>query len=264
MNARCLLLGLVLFAAGFGSAAPESRAAGVTVAAAANLTFALDPLREAFHREHPEIEVTLSLGATGNLVAQIRRGAPFDVLLAADLDYPRALIASGHAAADTLQAFARGRLVWWSLQAPPPGADLATALDDPTLRRIAIAQPAHAPYGVAAREVLQHLGRWDDLQPKVVMGENISQTAQFVETGNVDGGFVALSLVLAPRLKDRGGWIAIPPEFYTPLDQGAVITRRGADNPAAHLFLTWLQGPAAQAVLQQFGYAPPTAAPAAP
>lgn len=253
-----LLLGGLLAASG---GAATLQAASITVAAASNFVLALPALQAAFTAEHPETEVVLTTGATGSLIAQIERGAPYDVLLAADLDYPRGLAARGHAEADTLVAFARGRLVWWTMRPLAAETALADALHDPALRRIAIAQPDHAPYGVAAREVLQHLGRWDDLQPRLVRGENISQTAQFVESGNADGGFVSLSLVQAPRLAGRGTWIEVPAALYSPLDHGAIVTRRGAANPASAVFINWLQSAAARDLLLRFGYAVPPHSP---
>lgn len=244
---------LALLAVLWGCSTGRLTAETVTVAAAANLTFALETLREAFAAEHPEISVVFVTGATGNLVAQIRHGAPFDVFLAADTASPRELAAGGHAAVATLVVFARGRLVWWTTRAGP-ATEVRSALDAIGVKRIALAQPAHAPYGAAARDALQHLGRWDELQPRLVIAESISQTVQFIDSGNADGGFVALSAVRSPRLQDRGHWLLVPAAWHQPLDQGAILTLRGATRPAAHAFLDWMQGDTAQTVLQHFGY----------
>ena len=131
---------------------------------------------------------------------------------------------------------------------------LAVAVGLPTF---ALAQDIPAPYGKAAREALGKLGLWEIVEPKVVIGENITQTAQFVETGNADAGFVAMSLVLSPKLKGKGRWQEIPANLYSPLEQGAVVTQHGAGNPAAKRYLVFLRGPKARAVLERFGYRVP-------
>lgn len=242
------------------SVAAGSRAAEtVTVAAAANLVYALDALNAAFNRDEPATTVNVTIGASGNLVAQIKNGAPFDVFLSADLDYPQALIAAGHADARHLVPFATGQLVLWTRRADLPLDSVAAAITAPGVRHLAIANPATAPYGRAARAVLTDLKLWAAVQPKLVTGENISQTAQFVETGNADLGFVALSLVLSPKLKDKGRWLEIPARTEAPLTQGAILTTRGAANPAAARYLAFLGSPAARKILTDFGYAVPAA-----
>lgn len=261
---------LRLFFTGFFSAlslataAPEAasdRAAPsretLSIAAAANLVYALDAVNAAFHIAEPDITVTVATGASGNLVAQITHGAPYDVFLSADLDYPRALVASGHADPTTFTTFATGRLVLWTTQPAVPLDSIAATVRSDRVRKLAIAHVDTAPYGRAARETLEKLGAWADLQPKIVTGENITQTAQFVETGNADAGFVALSLVLSPKLKDRGRWIEVPAEFHAPLDQGAVLTLRGAKKPAAVRYLAFLQSEPAREIFKRYGYSAP-------
>ena len=240
-----------------GAVTPLLAAPALSVAAAANLVYAMDELNAAFRREAPEVVLTATTGASGSLVAQIGHGAPFDVFLSADLDYPQALIKAGNAVPESLTTFAVGRLVLWTTR---PGADissLAAAVADPAIRRLAIAQTSTAPYGRAAREALEKEGLWASVQPRLVTGENITQTAQFVETGNADAGLVALSLVLSPRLKDRGRWTEVPARLHAPLDQGVVITKRGAANPAATRYLAFLRGPEARKILERFGYGVP-------
>ncbi len=239
-------------------AAPALRAAEtVSVAAAANLIYALEALHAEFRQQEPDTTVNVTMGASGSLVAQIKNGAPFDVFLSADLDYPQALIQAGHADARHLVPFATGKLVLWTLRADLPFNDLATAVAAPGIRHLAIANPATAPYGRAAREILQQLGAWDAVQPRLVTGENISQTAQFVETGNADLGFVALSLVRSPKLKEKGRWLEVPALPANPLTQGAILTSRGTANPAAQRYLVFLRSPAARKILTEFGYAVP-------
>lgn len=255
MIRRCLLVLLLLLPA-LGARAAET----VTVAAAANLVYALEALNTAFRQTEPATAVTVTLGASGNLVAQIKHGAPFDVFLSADLDYPQALVADGQAEARHLVPFATGKLVLWTRRADLPLDSVAAALAAPAARHLAIANPATAPYGRAARAFLMEQQLWAAAQPKIVIGENISQTAQFVETGNAELGFVALSLVLSPQLTDRGHWLEIPAVAAAPLTQGAVLTTRGAANPAAVRYLAFLTSPAARKILTDFGYAVPARA----
>jgi molybdate transport system substrate-binding protein len=229
----------------------------LSIAAAANLSFALGDLDTQFQRTEPETHVTVAFGASGSLVAQIENGAPFDVFLSADMDFPAALIARGGAEKDSLTKFAVGRLVLWTTRPQIEVASVAGVVQSPAVQKLAIANVKSAPYGRAAQQALMKLGLWTDTQPKLVVGENISQTAQFVETGNADAGFVAMSLVLSPQLKDRGKWIEVPPDLYAPLDQGAVITQRGRDNAAAKRYLDFLRSPAAQEILARFGYRAP-------
>jgi molybdate transport system substrate-binding protein len=245
--------------AGQARAADPAPAGSLSIAAAANLVYALDALDSEFNRGAPGVNVTTATGASGNLVAQIRNGAPFDVFLSADLDFPRALIASGHAEAGTLTTFAVGRLVIWTMRADLDVSDVAAAVRNPRVRRLAIANVITAPYGRAAKEAMERMGVWADSQPKLVVGENISQTAQFVQTGNADAGFVAMSLVLAPKLKEKGRWKEVPGNLYGALEQGAVITAHGTGNAAARSYLSFLRGPAARRILENFGYGFPAA-----
>ena len=259
----CLILTLILEFHALTpaqAAAPTSTAvpSSVSIAAAANLVYALEALNIAFRASSPEITVTTALGASGTFVAQIKNGAPYDVFLSADLDYPHALIAAGQADARTLTPFATGRLVLWTLHGDLPLNDIAVTVRDPSVKKLALAQPATAPYGRAAQEALAQLNLWRDAQPKIVFGENIAQTAQFIESGHADAGFVALSLVLSANLKNRGHWLEVPATLHAPLTQGAILTTRGAANPAARHYLAFLQSATARAILTRFGYAPPT------
>lgn len=240
------------------AAAASARAAEtVRIAAAANLTYAVDALNAAFRETAPGVEVEVAIGSSGNLVAQISHGAPYDVFLSADMDYPRALVAQDQAVASSLIPFANGRLVLWTSVPDLPVLDVRTFLRGAAIRRLAIANPDTAPYGRAAREVLERHGLWREIQPRLVIGENISQTAQFVASRNADAGFVALSLVLAPKLRGIGSWREIPAADYAPMTQGAVLTRHGADNAAAKAYLAFLRSDAARKVLERYGYGVP-------
>jgi molybdate transport system substrate-binding protein len=233
----------------------------LSVAAAANLTYALAPLDAAFARSNPGVAVVPVLGSSGNLLAQIRNGAPYDVLLSADMDFPRRLVQAGGAEASSLTVFAIGRLVLWTIKPEVPMNSLADTVRSPVVLKLAIANSATAPYGRAALQAMERLGILGEARPKLVVGENISQTAQFVETGNADAGFVAMSLVLAPKLKHRGRWLEVPADLYEPIAQGAVITDRGLGNPAARRYLQFLHSPAALQIFRRFGYGIPSASP---
>ena len=248
-----LRLGLILIFSVLSLHAEDS----LRIAASANLTHALPALTEAFQSENPGIRVETSFGASGSLVAQITHGAPYDVFLSADMDYPRALIKAGQADKESLAVFAVGQLVLWTTRPGLDPADAAGLLQSDAVRKLAIANPDTAPYGRAARQVLQRLGLWDDLKTKLVIGENISQTAQFVDSGNADAGFVALSIVLAPKLAERGKWMLLDASWHESLEQGAVLTNRGATNPAAARFLAFLQSPAAREIFKRYGYGLP-------
>lgn len=250
---RPLCLALCLAAAFPAVRATET----VSVAAAANLVYAVEELNAAFKKATPDVNVTTAVGASGNLVAQIRNGAPFDVFLSADLDYPRALIAAQKAAPATFTKFAVGRLVLWTTRPDLALDNLPAVVRDPVVKKLAIAHLATAPYGRAAKQALEKLDVWSIAEPKIVIGENITQTAQFVETGNADAGLVAMSFVLSPKLKKKGRWIEISPALYEPLEQAAVLTTRAARNPAAKAYLDFLRSDAAREIFQRYGYGIP-------
>lgn len=235
---------------------PQVAWAGETlnIAAAADLTLCLQDLDAAFARIHPEIELKPATGSSGNFLAQIRNGAPFDIFLSADMSYPRQLVKDGQAEASSLTLYATGHLVLWSTN---PAVDVSQGLKvlkTDAVKKFAIANPDVAPYGRAARAALESAGLWDALQPKLVRGENIAQTAQFVQTGNVDAGIVALSLVVAPKVAGTGRFQRIAEDQYPVLEQGAVITARGAGNPAAKAYIGFLRSPEARAVFDRYGF----------
>lgn len=250
---RCLasaLSALAIVHAAFGTSAT------VSVAAASNFVHPLEALRSAFERSAPEVVLTVATGASGSLFAQIKNGAPFDVFLSADTEYPEAIVAADLGPAASMRTFATGRLVFWTTSKTIDVADIRAAVRAGSVKKIAVAQPRTAPYGRAAQTTLETLGVWNEVRSKLVYGENITQTAQFVETGNADAGFIALSIVLSPALAGKGRWQEVPPALYAPisLDHTAVLTRRGARNPAAQRFLDFLTGDAAKKILRDFGY----------
>lgn len=231
----------------------------VSVAAAANLIYVLDALTAEFQRNARETRVSVTIGASGSLFAQIKNGAPFDVFLSADTEYAQQIVAAGLGDRASLRTFATGRLVLWTTRSGLPLDDLAALVRSAATKRIAIAQPKAAPYGRAAQAALEKLGVWRDVQSKLVFGESIAQTAQFVDTGNADVGLVAMSLVLGPKLEHRGQWRELSPDLHAAvsLDHAAVLTLRGGANPAARQFLEFLASAAAREILAHHGYRTP-------
>lgn len=245
-----LLLGLAL-AAGL-------RAQGsVAVAAAADLQFALADVKAAFLQRHPGAQVATTFGASGAFFAQISNGAPFDVFLSADEDYPRKLVQAGLADAGGFFRYSRGHLVLWVPKASPlPIERLGMrALLDPAARKVAIANPRHAPYGRAAEAALAKLGLLEAVQPRLVFGENISQTAQFVQSGAADAGILALSLAKGPALASAGRFIEVPLDAYPAMNQGGLLLARAQGNPLARAFCDFLRGPEGTAILRRYGFA---------
>ncbi len=251
-------LGLVAAAAGVMNG--RSAVAGeneITVAAASDLNFAFKEMVSAFEKQ-TGTRVKLSLGSSGNFFSQITNGAPFDLYFSADIAYPRRLVDAGLAVPGSLYQYAVGRIVVW---VPRDSAlDVVQGMNvllDPRIRKIAMANPAHAPYGRAAQAALRHYRLYDKVAEKLVLGENISQTAQFVQSGSADVGLVALSLALAPGMKDAGRFWQIPAEAHPPLVQGAVILARSSRQAAAGQFLTFLQGPQGTGIMRRYGFMVP-------
>ena len=239
---------ILLAAALFATSALPAFAESVNVAVAANFTAVAEELAGLFEADSGH-EVELSFGATGGLYTQITQAAPFGVFLAADTARPQLAISEGHGVDGTFFVYAEGRLVLYG-----PGRDLSDgeAALKADFSQIAIADPQAAPYGKAAVETLTALGLYASVEPKVVWGENISQTLQFVETGNAELGFVAASQVLGKT--DQ--WL-VPGELHAPIAQGAVLLKHGENNPAALAFLDFLKSDKAVAVIEAAGYSVP-------
>jgi len=236
-----------------GGALSAARAEDTLVAVAANFAEVVDALQPAFEQATGH-GLTATTASTGTLYAQIAQGAPFDVLLSADVRTPERLAAEGAGVPGTRFTYAVGRLTLWSSDPARIAGDGAAALRDAGLRHIAVANPDLAPYGVAAREALQSLGLWEALRPKLVMGQNIGQTHSMVATGNAALGFVALSAVVSPRAKVRGSRWDVPQALYSPIRQDALLLRAGAGNAAARAFLDFLKSAEARAVIKCYGY----------
>lgn len=228
-----------------------THAADVRVAVAANFTDTTRELITAF-AETTGLEASASYGSTGKLYAQIDNGAPFDVFLAADSHRPELLEESGQGVAGTRFTYARGKLVLWSPE-PETFNDPQKWLKDGDFSRLAIANPKTAPYGLAAQEVLTELNFWEPLQDRLVRGDSIAQTFQFVATTNASSGFVALSQVRAWDKKDGSLW-HIPQDYYAPINQQGILLGRGEDNDAAHQWLEFLNSDKARGIIENFGY----------
>jgi len=191
-----------------GSLAHAQKVETLSIAAASDLVYCLEELNTTFQKAHPAVALKVSTGSSGNFFAQIQHGAPFDIFLSADMKYPGELIQAGLADSSSLTLYAIGHIVLWSMRADIEVARGLEILRDEKITKVAIANPTHAPYGRAARAALEHFKLWETIQPKLVLGENIAQTAQFIQTGNVDAGIVALALVVSPKLKNAGKYYA--------------------------------------------------------
>jgi molybdate transport system substrate-binding protein len=243
-----LLLTLLLLPAG------PVQAGEVRVAVATNFVLPLQRIETAFESATGH-RLKVSAAATGKAYSQIVAGAPFDVLLAADEHTPQRLLAEAHAVPGSAFTYAIGTLVLWSAK---PGLvdNQGAVLASPQVGKIALANPKVAPYGAAALQVLQALGLAETLKPKLVTGESIAQTFQFVSTGNADLGFVALSQVAAPGRPVAGSMWRIPAALHSEIRQDAVLLKAGQHNPAAAAFMAYLRSPAAREVIRSFGYGP--------
>ena len=227
-----------------------AQAAETNVAVAANFTEPVKEIAQAFERKSGH-KAILSFGATGQFYTQMTQGAPFQVFLSADQTTPKKLADGGLALGDTLFTYAVGKLVLFSADASLVKSE--QTLKDATFGKIAIANPTTAPYGAAAVETMKALGVYDKLTPKIVQGNNISQTFQFVETGNAELGFIALSQVV---MRQGGSRWVVAANLYSPIRQDAVLLKTGSGNEAARAFLAFIKGPEAVAVIERYGYAP--------
>jgi len=238
--------------------APLCAAQEITVAAAADLQFALQDVAARFEKKTTK-KVKLTFGSSGNFYAQIQNGAPFDLFFSADVDYPKKLESAGLAEPGTLYPYAVGKIVLWAPKDSPLDVSKGLqALLDPSIHKIAIANPEHAPYGRAAVAALKHENLYQRVANKLVLGENISQTASFVVSGSADVGIVALSLALAPSLKDKGKYAEIPGQDYPAISQAAVILKSSSQKATAREFLNFAQSAEILQLLHSYGFATPS------
>jgi molybdate transport system substrate-binding protein len=238
--------------------AQESKAATreIIVAAAADLKFVLDEMILSFEKEHPGAKVTVTYGSSGNLFSQIDNGAPFDLFLSADIDFPRKLIERKKAEVDSLFSYAVGQVVIWvpddsSIDVQKLGIQSLLAA---SVHKIAIANPEHAPYGRAAVAAMKKLGVYDQVADKLVFGENIAQAAQFVDSHAADIGLIALSLAVSPKMKAAGRYWQVPLDAYPRLEQGGIIVSATKQPELAHQFREMIIGAEGRETLRRYGF----------
>ncbi|WP_434111073.1 molybdate ABC transporter substrate-binding protein [Methylocaldum sp. GT1TLB] len=244
-----------------GHTAQGAETGKLTIAAAADLKYAMDEIVTSFKDRHPEATVDLVTGSSGKFYEQIVHEAPFDIFFSADIKFPEKLKEQGLTASE-VRMYARGRIVLWSARTDASKMTLKN-LDSPQITRIAIANPKHAPYGMRAEEALKKAGLWSKVEKKLVFGENVAQTAQFAETGAADVGIIALSLAVSPALKEKGGYSLVPENLHSPLDQAYVVVKRAENNPLAETFAEFVAAEPARAIFRRYGFVlPGEAAPA--
>ncbi len=259
-RATCLplILALCLF---FGSRQACAQKHEVSIAAAADLQFAMADLAHQFEKATGNA-IHVSYGSSGNFFSQLQNGAPFDLFFSADIDYPKKLQSAGLVEPGSIFSYGVGRIVIWT----PPDSKLDVvkqewnALLDASVSKIAIANPAHAPYGRAAVAAMQGAGIYEKVQGKLVFGESISQAAQFVQSGNVQAGIIALSLAISPAMKDGKRW-EIPPDSYPAIEQAVVMLKSAKDKDAARAFLEFVKSEPGRATLAKYGFVVPSADP---
>jgi molybdate transport system substrate-binding protein len=246
------LLSMVIWAGANSSAQTRAAAPALNIAAASDLSIVMKEIAPAFEKR-TGMKANVSFGASGNFYAQILNGAPFDVFLSADIDYPRRLIAAGAADANSLYVYAIGRLVLWM---PSGTADLKQnglkTLLSPLIHKIAIANPEHAPYGRAAVAALRNAGIYDQIKDKLVLGENISQAAQFVQSGNADAGLIPMSLTKG--MQAAGKFIELPAQSYPTIEQAAVITKSTPNRAGVEALISFLKSQEGRTLLQRYGF----------
>ncbi len=245
-NMKQALLFLLLFIS------PLASSDEAKIAVAANFLGALQALAPVFEQQTGH-RLLISSGSTGKLYAQIRNGAPYEVFLAADARHPRLIEEEGLAVSGSRGNYAVGRLVVWSAE-PARVCASQQCLMQPDIRRLAIANPLAAPYGRAAQQSLEAMGVWAALQPRIVRGEDVGQTFQFVATGNAELGLVALSQVFSPNNTFSTRYWEIPQKFYDPIAQDMVLLKQGQSNPAARAFMEFIKTPLARGIIQRYGY----------
>ena len=235
-------------------------AQSITVAAAADLQFAMQDVAAQFQKQTGK-EVKLIYGSSGNFFQQLQNGAPFDMFFSANLDYPKRLESAGLTEPGSYYEYAKGKIVVW---VPKESAlDVSSglhALLNPSIKKIAVANPQHAPYGQAAVAAMQKEGVYDRLKDKFVLGENISQTASFVVSGSADVGIVALSLALSPNMKNKGRYVEVPASDYPPIQQACVILRSSQNKDTAGQFLAFIKMASVADTLKRYGFDVPSSA----
>ncbi|WP_236974312.1 molybdate ABC transporter substrate-binding protein [Membranihabitans maritimus] len=251
MNARLYPISMFSLFILIFSSCRETGSAPLTIATAANMQFAMKALTEDFTNK-TGIECDLIIGSSGKLTAQIKEGAPFDLFVSANMKYPQAIYEAG-LANNFPEIYARGRLVLWTMS--DKISPKIPSLSSRDIKHIALANPMTAPYGQAASEALQYYDLLDEISTKLVYGESISQTNQFITSGSAELGFTAMSVVLSPQMKNKGKWIEIPSKTYSPINQGVILIKRNSTNGEnAKKFYNFIFSDSAKEILKGFGY----------
>jgi molybdate transport system substrate-binding protein len=242
-----------------GSPASPAGAREISIAAASDLKFALDELATVYEAKHSALKVKRSYGSSGNLFAMIRNHAPFDIFMSADIQYAQKLAEAGLGADTNVFCYAVGRLVVWvpassAIQVQSQGMQ---ALLQPSVRKIAIANPRHAPYGRAAEAAMKSLKVYEPVRSKLVFGENISHAMQFVESGAADIGVLALSLVVSPQMRERGRYWEVPAHAYPAIEQGGLLLKSSRDHEASRAFCDFVLSDAGRIILKRYGFCLP-------
>ena len=243
---------LTTLAFGWACHRPNNQPQEITVAAAADLTDAFKELGREFEAAN-KIKVVFVFGSTGLLTRQIENGAPMDLFAAANVGYIDQLAQKNLIIPDTKQIYGRGRITLWTTADSPLKIEKVADLTRPEVKRIAIANPDHAPYGLAAQQAFQHAGIWDAVKPKLVYGDNIRQTLQYAETGNVDVSIVALSL----SQQSKGRWVLVPEQLHEPIDQALAVIKTTRNEAAARAFAKFVTGPRGKEILGKYGFGMP-------
>ena len=246
------LLGIAFLAAPACRSDAPAQKVQITVAAASDLGPAFEEIGHAFESQS-NVKVVYSFGSTGMLMQQIVNGAPMDVFAAAHISYIDQLERQNLILPDTKATYARGRITLWTLRDAAVKPQTLQDLAQPEIKRVSIANPDHAPYGLAARQALEAAGVWETVKPKLIYADNIRQALQFGETGNVDVAIVALSL----SLPSNGQWALVPEEFHKPIDQGLAVIKTTRHEQEARQFALFIQSPDGQSIMAKYGFARP-------
>lgn len=239
--------------------APPGPKTTISVAAASDLKYVLEEIITEFREAHPEIVVKPTYGSSGSFFTQLSNKAPFDLFLSADINYAQQLIDQGVAVPESLFVYALGRIVLWVRNDSPVDVERKgiASLRDPAIMKIAIANPQHAPYGRAAEAALYHFDVYEDVKDRLVLGENVAQTAQFVETGAADIGIIAVSLAIADPLREMGRRWPFPTDSYPSLEQGGVILSSSQERGACETFIAFLRSDMGQEIFERYAFGRP-------
>ena len=246
---------LTVFILIFGFSVPVQAGDNILIAAASNLRFAMHEICHDFQEQNSSIQTKVSYGSSGNFFAQISQGAPFDIFFSADATYPELLEKEGLTAKGTQKVYAVGKIVLWVPKVSKVDSDKGLqAVTFSEVKKLAIANPRHAPYGRAAEESLRYYGLWEEVKEKLIYGENISQTAQFVHTGAADAGIIAMSLAISPRMLNDGRYWVIPDKSHSDIEQIYVVLKKGKGKKSIRKFLDFIHGEKGGNILSRYGF----------